>query len=119
MPVSAGNFSRPTFNTMEVRVSAGAKSIELFSNWHRGWKWKGGRLGTWKDTAPGANGGVLVGLDAPVREDETVFLRFKPSSSNWAVIVSVLSASSLLLITLAVRRPFLVGVPPDSTATLL
>ena len=88
-------------NTMEAVVPAGAVTLELFSNWHRGWKWRDDPEGRWIETSVGPIKGVGVGFDQPTTETKVVYFQFDPSPPNWVWVVSGLSAVLILALALS------------------
>lgn len=92
VPLSPQSLKRNSLNTMEVTVPAGTERMEIFTNWHRGWKWRDHPQGMWKATITGSTRGVSIGLDKPTDGIEVVFLRFDPSPPVWVLVVTGLSA---------------------------
>jgi len=100
--VGPERLARPTLNTMVFFCPSGAKEVELFANWNRGWKWRR-EPGTWRQTRAGSSGGILAELpDAPAKEGQSMLFRFDPSPPLWAI---VLSASCALVVLLSVFLP--------------
>jgi hypothetical protein len=103
LPVSLrpADFKRGSMNTMEAVVPAGAVKLELFSNWHRGWKWRDDLEGRWSNTSVGPIKGVEVAFDQPTGEPKVVYLQFDPSLPDWVLIVTALSAMAVLALALS------------------
>ena len=101
MPLGASDVKWNSLNTIEVSVPAGAAQIEVFANWHRGWKWRNDREGKWKDSIAGSRKGIEVVLDWPMDSGGTVYLQFDPSPPDWALVVTGLSFMALLALTLS------------------
>jgi hypothetical protein len=101
VPLRPADFKRGSMNTMEAVVPAGAVTLELFSNWHRGWKWRDDPGGQWIETSAGPIKGVGVGFDQPTTETKVVYFQFDPSPPNWVWVVSGLSAVLILALALS------------------
>jgi len=101
VPLRPADFKRGSMNTMEAVVPAGAVKLELFSNWHRGWKWRDDLGGRWSDTSAGPIKGVEVVFDQPIAETKTVYLQFDPSPPEWVLVVTGLSAMVVLALALS------------------
>jgi hypothetical protein len=101
VPLRPADFERGSMNTMEAVVSAGAVKVELFSNWHRGWKWRDDLGGRWSDTSAGLIKGVEVAFEQPTAETKTIYLQFDPSSPDWVWVISTLSAVLVLALALS------------------
>jgi hypothetical protein len=104
VPLRPADFKRGSMNTMEAIVPAGAVKLELFSNWHRGWKWRDDLEGRWSDTRAGPIKGVGVAFDQPIVETKTVYLQFDPSPPEWVWVLSGLSAVAILALALSGRK---------------
>jgi hypothetical protein len=91
-----GTVERPSWNKMVVRVPAGAKSVDLFSNWSRGWEWAEGPSGTWQPTQPSASGGIQLKFDVPISEESEVTLRYVPAPPIWTLWARGVSAVVLV-----------------------
>jgi hypothetical protein len=104
VPLRPADFKRGSMNTMEAVVPAGAVTLELFSNWHRGWKWRDDPEGRWIETSAGPIKGVGVVFDRPAVETKVVYLQFDPSPPNWVWVVSGLSAVLILALALSGRK---------------
>lgn len=101
--VGPERLARPTLNTMVFSCPSGARQVELFVNWNRGWKWRREAGGLWRQTRSGGNGGILVELpDAPATEGESLLVRFDPSPPPWVVM---LSAACALIVLSSVLLP--------------
>lgn len=90
-----------SMNTMEAVVPAGAAKLEVFSNWHRGWKWRDDLEGRWSDTSAGPIKGVEVVFDQPTGETRVVYLQFDPSPPDWVLVLTGLSAMAVLTLALS------------------
>lgn len=101
VPLRPADFKRGSMNTMEAVVPLGAAKLELFSNWHRGWKWRDDPEGMWSDTSAGPIKGVEVVFDRPTGETKVVYLQFDPSPPDWVLVVTVLSAMVVLALALS------------------
>ena len=88
-------------NTMEAVVPAGAVRLEVFSNWHRGWKWRDDLEGRWSNTSVGPIKGVEVTFDQPTGGAKVVYLQFDPSPPDWVLVVTGLSAMAVLALALS------------------
>jgi hypothetical protein len=104
VPLRPADFKRGSMNTMEAVVPAGAVQLELFTNWHRGWKWRDDLEGRWSDTRAGPIKGVGVAFDQPIAEAKTVYLQFDPSPPEWVWVVTGLSAMAILVLALSGRK---------------
>ena len=101
VPLRPAEFKRGSMSTMEAVVPAGTAKLELFSNWHRGWKWRDDLEGRWSDTSAGPNKGVQVVFDRPTEETKAVYLQFDPSPPDWVLVVTGLSAMTVLALVLS------------------
>jgi hypothetical protein len=101
VPLRPADFKRGSMNTMEAVVPAGTAKLELFSNWHRGWKWRDDLEGRWSDTSAGPIKGVQVVFDRPTEETKAVYLQFDPSPPGWVLVVTGLSAMTVLALALS------------------
>jgi hypothetical protein len=88
-------------NTMEAVVPAGAAKLEVFSNWHRGWKWRDDLEGRWSDAVAGPTKGVEVFFNQPASEAKPIYFQFDPTPPEWALVVTGLSAMVLLALALS------------------
>ena len=100
VPLPPDAFKRGTLNTMEAVVPAGAVKLELFSNWHRGWKWRDDLQEQWRETSAGPVKGVEVVFDRPTRDTKAVYLQFDPTPPSWVLVVTGLSAMAVLALAL-------------------
>lgn len=91
-----GSVCRPSFNTMTVSMPAGAERVELFTNGHRGWKWKDGNTAEWHETQRGSDGALVLLLEKPFSEKITLLLQYQASGPRWAVWVQTVAATLLL-----------------------
>ena len=94
------NVSRPTFNTMEIAVPAGATAAEIFSNWHRGWRWKEKEDNAWKKVSIGDNRTLRIDFQEALPEEKTVLLRYDPTPPLWVLCVSLISLATSLIFVL-------------------
>ena len=101
VPLRPTDSKRGSMNTMEAVVPAGAAKLEVFSNWHRGWKWRDDLEGGWSDTSAGPIKGVEVVFDQPTGETRVVYLQFDPSPPDWVLVVTGLSAMAVLALALS------------------
>jgi hypothetical protein len=92
---------RGSLNTMEVSVPAGAQRVEIFSNWHRGWKWRKDKEGRWMDSIAGPTKGIEVAFERPMDSGATVLLQFDPSPPEWALVLTGLSGMAVLALALS------------------
>lgn len=95
---------RPTHNTMRVAVPAGAKGLQLFSNWHRGWEWKIDANDPWRKVGLGENRTLKIEFAQPSSQRETIDLRYNPTPPLWVLGVSFFSLMSVALIGLLSRE---------------
>jgi hypothetical protein len=102
VPLRLAEFNRDSPNTMEAVVPAGTVKVELFSNWHRGWKWREDLNEKWQNTCLSPIKGTEVVFDRPTAETQVVYFRFDPRSPDWVLVVSGLSA--LALVALGLKR---------------
>ncbi len=101
IPLRPADFKRGSMNTMEAVVPPGSVKLELFSNWHRGWKWRDDLQERWSDTSAGPTKGVEVEFDQPTAENRTVYLQFDPSPPNWVLVITGLSGMVVLALSLS------------------
>lgn len=95
-PLREGTVQRPSFNTMTVVVPAGADRIELYTNAHRGWRWKPNPWGTWQATEKGSDGALVLPLRGTFDVSRQAFLQFEPASPAWSKAVQFAGAGVLL-----------------------
>jgi len=93
-------FHRPTLNTMEVAIPEGTVNVEVFSNWHRGWKWRTQEDESWKETRLGPGRGVEAELDAPVGSETHIFFRYDPCPPRW--VISIVGGALLVVLVLVI-----------------
>jgi hypothetical protein len=91
MPLMREQFSRRTLNTMEAEVPSGTTSVVLFSNWHRGWYWRGNRQSPWKPAICSSIRSVEVEFEKPLVSDARIYFRFDPSPPTWVSVITGLS----------------------------
>ena len=101
VPLRPTDSKRGSMNTMEAVVPAGAAKLEVFSNCHRGWKWRDDLEGRWSDTSAGPIKGVEVVFDQPTGETRVVYLQFDPSPPDWVLVLTGLSAMAVLTLALS------------------
>ena len=101
VPLRLADFKRGSMNKMEAVVPAGAVKLELFSNWHRGWKWRDDLEGRWSDTAAGPTKGVEVFFNQPASKAKPIYFQFDPTPPEWALVVTGLSAMAVLALALS------------------
>ncbi len=104
IPLRPADFKRGSMNTMEAVVPPDSVKLELFSNWHRGWKWRDDLQERWSDTSAGPTKGVEVEFDQPTAENRTVYLQFDPSPPNWVLVITGLSGMVVLALSLSGRK---------------
>jgi hypothetical protein len=75
-PLQREMFARPTLNTMKAAVPAGATKLALYSNWHRGWKWRDPGNGEWKPVDMSDIRSVEVTFDGPLPSDSVIQFRY-------------------------------------------
>lgn len=90
-------FKQISFNTNHIFLPPGTKRLEVFLNWHPGWKWGTAEGQAWSDTSRGGAGGILVNLERAAPQSTKIVLRFDPSPPNWARWIQILCASVILL----------------------
>lgn len=95
-PLREGAVQRPSFNTMTVVVPAGADRIELYTNAHRGWRWRPNPWGTWQATEKGSDGALVLPLRGTFDVSRQALLQFEPASPAWAKAVQFAGAGVLL-----------------------
>lgn len=89
---------RPSWNRISVRLPAGSKSMDLFSNWNRGWEWSGDPGGAWAPTQPSRQGGMRLQFDAPLSQERKIALRYNPAPPVWTLWVRAFSALGLVAV---------------------
>jgi hypothetical protein len=104
VPLRPDDLQRDSLNTMQVVVPAGAVRLEIFSNWHRGWKWRDGLEGRWVDSTMGATKGIEVVFDRPAAQNKVAYLQFDPRSPDWVLVIAGLSAMAVLALALSGRK---------------
>jgi hypothetical protein len=98
VPLNMPAVERPTFNTMQVTVPAGASGVEIFCNWHRGWEWRMDTEDKWRQTNVGDNRTIRIDFDGVTKEESTVHLRYNPAPPLWALSMSLISFAAVLAI---------------------
>lgn len=91
------NLTRPTANTLRVRLPAGASGAELFSNWRRGWFWRPQGETAWQPAELGENRTIKLYLPKPLGNEAAIELRYDPSPPSWAVVISAISLGVIFL----------------------
>lgn len=105
LPLLPKDVRRVTLNTLEILVPTGAERVEVFMNWHRGWKWRGNTEDGWRSSSAGPTKGIEIELGRPAGTAEVLQLRFEPAAADWARAVTLLSAISVACLLLPwVRR---------------
>jgi hypothetical protein len=102
-PLLREQFARPTLNTMEAEAPAGATGLTLFSNWHRGWRWKDGGTGVWKRVECSPIRGVEVVFDKPLAADSKIYFRFDPAPPVWVLVVTGMSFLGVAWVAMFMR----------------
>ena len=97
-PLALKNISRSNFNSMEVELPAGTRQVEIFSNWHRGWKWRLEKNEDWNFSQPGPHGGTGVNFKAALPASGKIFLRYDSRAPAWASGLVVLAISAMAAI---------------------
>jgi hypothetical protein len=88
-------------NTMQANIPDGAVKVEIFSNWHHGWKWRDDLEEKWSDTVASPAKGVEVRFEQPVAQKKTVYLQFDPSPPEWVSVITGLSALAVIALSLS------------------
>ena len=101
VPLRPDDFARGTMNTMQATIPDGAVKLEIFSNWHRGWKWRDDLEEKWSDTVASPAKGVEVRFEQPVAQKKIVYLQFDPSPPQWVFVITALSALALIALALS------------------
>ena len=108
---------RLTLNTMEVSVPAGSTAVQIFCNWHRGWKWMDKDSGTWNKAAIGENRTIRIDFKETLARETTLYLRYRPTRPLWVLCVSLISLAVTLAFALfALVRKISKLCPVDSRA---
>jgi hypothetical protein len=101
VPLRPDDFKRATMNTMQATIPDGAVKLEIFSNWHRGWKWRDDLEEKWSDTVASPAKGVEVRFEQPLAQKKIVYLQFDPSPPQWVFVITALSALALIALALS------------------
>lgn len=104
VPLEREIFARPTLNTMKAAVPAGATKLTLYSNWHRGWRWRDPENGEWKPVDKSDIRSVEVTFDSPLPSDSVIHFRYLPSAPKWMMVVTLLSMIGIVVVAFAGRR---------------
>jgi hypothetical protein len=97
-PLQIEMFARPTPNTMEAFVPAGATKLTLYSNWHRGWKWRDPVNGDWKPVGKSDIRSVEVSFSEPLPSDGVVQFRYLPSAPKWVMVITLISLLGIVVV---------------------
>ena len=103
-PLQREMFTRPTLNTMKAAVPAGATKLTLYSNWHRGWRWRDPGNGEWKPVNKSDIRSVEVTFDGPLPSDSVIQFRYLPSAPKWAMAMTLLSLLGIVVMAIADGR---------------
>jgi len=103
IPLRPEDLIRDTPNSMQVAVPSYTQKLEVFSNWHRGWKFRDGPegAGIWKATVQGPTKGTQIVFERPTESAGIVCLRFDPSPPDWVSVVTGLSAILIAALALS------------------
>jgi hypothetical protein len=102
--LSRDMFARPTLNTMKVRAPAGTTKLMLYSNWHRGWKWRDPVEKVWKPVTISDIKGVQVDFDQPLGAESVIDFRYSPSSPWWTMTITLLSLVGVVVVIFPKRE---------------
>jgi hypothetical protein len=97
-PLPREMFARPTLNTMEAAVPAGTTRLRLYSNWHRGWKWRDPVGGDWKPVGKSDIRSVEVSFIEPLPSDGVIQFRYLPSAPKWVMVITVMSLLVIVVV---------------------
>jgi hypothetical protein len=100
-PLQREMFARPTLNTMKAAIPAGATKLALYSNWHRGWRWRDQGNGEWKPVDKSDIRSVEVTFDAPLPSDSVIQFRYLSSAPKWAMVITLLSMLGIVVVAFA------------------
>jgi hypothetical protein len=100
-PLQREVFARPTLSTMKAAVPAGATKLTLYSNWHRGWRWRDQGNGEWKPVDKSDIRSVEVTFDAPLPSDSVIQFRYLSSAPKWAMVITLLSMLGIVVVAFA------------------
>lgn len=103
-PLQREMFARPTLNTMTASVPAGAKKLTLYSNWHRGWRWRDPGNGEWKPVDKSDIRSVEVTFDEPLSSDSVIQFRYLASAPKWAMVITMLSMLGIVVVAFSGGR---------------
>ena len=98
IPLQREMFARPTLNTMTAAVPAGATKLTLYSNWHRGWKWRDPGSGEWKPVGKSDIRSVEVAFEQPLSADNVIQFRYLPSAPKWVMVITLLSMLGIVVV---------------------
>jgi len=102
-PLPRERFARPTLNTMEVLAPAGTTKLTLYTNWHRGWRWRDTTNESWKPVGKSADRSVEVYFVEALPADRLIKFRYDPSPPRWTLVLAL--ASLLGIAALATCGP--------------
>jgi hypothetical protein len=103
-PLEREMFARPTLNTMKVAVPAGATKLNLYSNWHRGWRWQDPSGGEWKPVGKSDIRSVEVVFEQPLVSDSVIQFRYVSSAPKWVMVITLLSMLGIVVVAFAGGR---------------
>lgn len=98
-PLREGTVRRPSFNTMKLIVPAGTVRVDLFSNAHRGWKWKEEHQDSWRFAEKGPGGVMVLRPDKPSNQNTALNLRYQPPTPAW--VQGIQAAGAIILLSMA------------------
>jgi hypothetical protein len=97
-PLEREMFARPTLNTMKVAVPARATKLNLYSNWHRGWRWQDPSGGEWKPVGKSEIRSVEVSFAEPLVSDSVIQFRYVSSAPKWVMVITLLSMLGIVVV---------------------
>jgi len=103
IPIAPHKLLRPTPNTMKLTVPQGTQKVSIFSNWHRGWRYKLGSGGTWQRVGQSATRGIEIKFTEPLTAESCLMFRFDPRPPVWVMILSLASLFTVGAIWLLAR----------------
>lgn len=103
-PLQREMFARPTLNTMKAAIPAGATKLALYSNWHRGWRWRDPGNGEWKPVDKSDIRSIEVTFGHPLSADSVIQFRYLPSAPKWAMVITLLSMLGIVVMAFAGGR---------------
>lgn len=87
----------PSRNMIEVKIPAGARAVEIYQNWHRGWEWSLPGDGSWKPVELGENRVIKVVFPENLPTETTTLLRYDADPPSWVRAISWISLAMILL----------------------